>query len=114
MSILPCERVVKELLPAIRVSTAIQLHQTYNLNQSEIAKRLGITQASVSKYLSGNIHLNLKKLSNDSKVKLLASNLAFKLSKNELNDNQLANLICTACISYRQQDCPLKEELIVS
>lgn len=113
MAILPCEKVVKETLPALRVSTSLELYRTYSLNQSEIALKLGITQASVSKYLSGNIALKLKKLSNEPKMKELGILLAKQLSDNSSSNSQIANYLCSACISYREQDCSLKEPVLI-
>ena len=48
----PCELVVGKILPALRASVVRELSGKYNMKQSDIAKKLGITQASVSQYLS--------------------------------------------------------------
>jgi predicted transcriptional regulator len=48
-----CERVLKLTIPALRISASCKLRDRYDLNQVEIAKRVGIAQAAVSKYLNG-------------------------------------------------------------
>lgn len=50
----PCEVVVKRVLPAIRAMLVEDLAQRHELNQTEIAERLGITQPAVSQYLSSS------------------------------------------------------------
>lgn len=49
----PCEIIVWELIPAIRSEFAKKLVKKYGLNQKEAAERLGLTEAAVSRYLSG-------------------------------------------------------------
>lgn len=50
---IPSEIVVEEVLPTLRVELATEL-QRYGLTQKEIADELGVTQAAVSKYVSGD------------------------------------------------------------
>jgi predicted transcriptional regulator len=49
----PCEKIVWYLLPAIRKELAKDLIQEFNLSQKETAKKLGLTEAAVSRYVSG-------------------------------------------------------------
>jgi predicted transcriptional regulator len=48
----PCEIVIWKILPTIRSELARNLVQEYGLSQRESAKRLGLTDAAVSQYLS--------------------------------------------------------------
>ncbi len=48
-----CEGMVKRAIPAIRFALSNLLHDDYGMNQTEISATLGITQASVNKYLNG-------------------------------------------------------------
>jgi len=50
--VLPSEIVVERFLPTVRAMLAIRLHDR-GLTQQEVADRLGVTQAAVSKYVSG-------------------------------------------------------------
>ena len=57
-----CDEVFKLTIPAVRIATAKSLARKYAMSQSEIAKRLGIAQPAVSKYLSGKYTKNVRKL----------------------------------------------------
>ena len=46
----PYEIVAKSALPALRAMVAKRLQERYHLTQQQVAKRLGVTQASVSNY----------------------------------------------------------------
>ncbi len=46
----PYEIVAKSALPALRAMVAKRLQEDFHLTQQEVAKRLGVTQASVSNY----------------------------------------------------------------
>lgn len=49
---LPCQPFLKEFLPVIRQTAVIDLVTNHDYTQMKASKALGITQASVSKYLS--------------------------------------------------------------
>ncbi|MCK5560822.1 MAG: helix-turn-helix domain-containing protein [Thermoplasmata archaeon] len=49
---MPCELIVWYILPAIRSAIAENMVKEHNLKQTEVAKKLGITDAAVSQYLS--------------------------------------------------------------
>ena len=48
----PCEIMVQKVLPAIRVEISRLLMQEHGLQQQDIAKRLGVSKAAVSQYVS--------------------------------------------------------------
>lgn len=48
----PCEIIMWYILPSIRKEIAKALIKNHGLNQKEAAKRLGITDAAISQYLS--------------------------------------------------------------
>ncbi len=48
---LPCEIVAKDILPTIRSAVVFILYNEHNLTQTEIAEKMGITQASVNQYI---------------------------------------------------------------
>jgi len=45
-----CEIAVRFVIPAIRALVALKLMKDYGLTQAEVARKLGISQASVSYY----------------------------------------------------------------
>ncbi len=57
-----CNSVIKLTIPALRISVACKLKKVYNLNEIEIARRVGIAQAAVSKYLNGRYSARIGKV----------------------------------------------------
>jgi predicted transcriptional regulator len=56
----PCEKILWYILPAIRKEFAKIMVHDYKMTQKEVAKKLGISNAAVSQYLSqkrGNIQI---------------------------------------------------------
>jgi len=49
----PCEIIVWNIVPIIRKEFAKNLVDKHGLNQRETANKLGITEAAVSRYISG-------------------------------------------------------------
>lgn len=49
-----CEKAMRVTIPAVRVAVARALKREHRMSETLIAKRLGIAQAAVSKYISGN------------------------------------------------------------
>lgn len=49
----PCEIIVWEILPVIRKEFAKSLIKNHGLTQRKAAEKLGLTEAAVSRYISG-------------------------------------------------------------
>jgi predicted transcriptional regulator len=49
----PCEIIVWEILPVIRKEFAKSLIKNHGLTQRKAAEKLGLTEASISRYVSG-------------------------------------------------------------
>ncbi len=47
-----CRALTSELIPAVRAYLAQQMKRRYGMTQQEIAKKLGIAQVAVSKYVN--------------------------------------------------------------
>jgi len=58
----PYEIVSKSALPALRAMVSRRLREKYHMTQQEVAKRLGVTQASISNYSrrSRGVMINLE------------------------------------------------------
>lgn len=54
MMVSECDSMIRTTIPAVRIAVAKLLKSRYKMGQQEIAKRMGITQAAVSKYVNGN------------------------------------------------------------
>jgi len=96
MSIL-CEVVVKQLIPAVRVRVAKELYNKHNFNQKEIAKRLGLSQPAISKYLSGNYTQEIKKLEEDRIVKKISDEIVKAITKKDFKKSNFEKIIHKFC-----------------
>ena len=95
----PCEFVVKKILPAIRAAIVKELYETYNLKQQMIAKKLGITQPSVSLYLSGDrggFEEIFDKIDKD-----LITKMAKQIALDEDANITISQQICNMCNEIR-------------
>jgi len=92
---IPCERVIKDYLPALRAATAAKLVQKHGYSQVQAASALGITQAAVSKYLSGK-PLQALKPPLRAVVEHLSEELTQEILKNKGRELRLSEL-CKAC-----------------
>jgi len=64
--LLPSEIETRTLIPALRAILAKKLMETYNIQEEDISKMLGVTQAAISNYIRGtrgNPELIIKLLS---------------------------------------------------
>lgn len=79
MMISPYEIVAKSALPALRAMVARRLQENYHMTQQQVAKRLGVTQASVSNYARRTRGMMVN-LESDSTVAKAADKIAQELS----------------------------------
>ncbi len=96
-SLTPCETITKNFLPAIKIAVAKELSEKYNRTETDIAKSLGITQAAVSKYLTGAVSLRIKDASETSIIRKMASEIAAKAAK-ELSKDSVSQEVCNSCL----------------
>ena len=75
----PYEIVAKSALPALRAMVAKRLQDEYHMTQQQVAKRLGVTQASVSNYARKTRGMMVN-LESDSTVSKAADRIARELS----------------------------------
>ncbi|KXA93609.1 hypothetical protein AKJ64_00050 [candidate division MSBL1 archaeon SCGC-AAA259E17] len=100
----PCEIIVKKGLPAIRALLVKDLIDRHNLSQKQAAKRLGITQAAVSQYLSsirgdGKLEKELEKAEIFDEIQ----NLSDKVAAEDSDKSQIINDICDICDLIRKE-----------
>lgn len=94
----PYEIVAKSALPALRAMVAKRLQDEYHMTQQEVAKRLGVTQASVSNYArkTRGVMVNLE---GDSTVSRAADKIAKELAS-ERPDSREALRSMTEVLDY--------------
>ncbi|MEM0480981.1 MAG: hypothetical protein QXQ14_02245 [Candidatus Aenigmatarchaeota archaeon] len=88
-----CEKVAFEFLPSIRALIARTLFEKYKLSQTQIAKILGVSQASVSYYIYELRGVKLKELEKR-EIKIKVDEICEKIVNNELSKNDLHKEIC--------------------
>ena len=111
----PCEMIVKKILPAFRAYLVKKLHDDYNMKQNDIAKCLGITQPSVSLYLSGE-RGSFDEIFESDKVKNNINqldNMAKKLKEEDISEMDLMKDLCHLCSSLRRAEayCEIHKKL---
>lgn len=95
----PCELTVRSLLPGLRVLVARELAAS-GWTQTNIAKKLGVTQAAVSGYLTQEPEImppfSLEEL------REMAKGLASDMTTKKLSHADLINDVCEICLSLRR------------
>jgi predicted transcriptional regulator len=99
----PCQKIVWDVLPAIRAAIAVELVRC-GVSQVEASRMLEIAPSAVSQYLSGKRGYRIE-FENDVKrsIELLARDLK------EKKDISLVNRTCEICRQLREGDenpCP--------
>jgi len=100
----PCEIVVKKILPALKAQIVKELHENYKMKQQEIAKILGITQPSVSLYLSGE-RGGFDDILKDEKAKgeiAKLDEISGKIAKEQLSERNIMEALCNICNKLRE------------
>ena len=93
-----CEVFVKEALPTTRSLLARRMMNEMGMTQMQVASVLGISQASISQYLSSKRGSSLlKELSSDSQIKSSMDTLLNKLIDRKLSAEQKQNAFCDFC-----------------
>jgi predicted transcriptional regulator len=108
----PYEMVSRSALPAIRAMVAKRMQEDYHLTQQQVAKRLGVTQASISNY-SRRTRGSMINFETDATVAKAADKIAGMLSSK--NPDQLGALatMTEVCdyIRFNRLMCSLHEDL---
>jgi len=99
----PCELIVGKILPALRASVVKELSGKYHMKQAEIARKMGITQASVSQYLSSARASGTKMTESFPKIKTYAEEIAKRIAAGE-DRYEIYDYLCTACKDIRSDE----------
>jgi len=94
----PYEIVAKSALPALRAMVAKRLQEDFHLTQQQVAKRLGVTQASISNYARKTRGMMVN-LESDTTVAKAADRIAMELSSED-SDNREALRSMTEVLDY--------------
>ncbi|MDE1822920.1 MAG: hypothetical protein KGI00_05405 [Candidatus Micrarchaeota archaeon] len=96
------ERATKEIIPAVRMLIAKELKEKYGMREVEIAERLSVAQAAVSKYLAGKYSERVKAITSKIDMKCVDK----YISKIAEGKEGYANMcICTVCKHLNEFGC---------
>ena len=109
----PCELVVGKILPALRASVVRELSGKYHMKQSEIARKLGITQASVSQYLSSSRAGGTKVTDTFPKIQIYADDIAKRIVSGA-DKYDWYSVLCIACKDIRSDEEFCKKHRLAS
>jgi hypothetical protein len=98
--LLPCEIVVKCLIPPVRAMIAKQLMTEHNLKQADVAKLLGVSQPAISLYYR-KIRGKAINLENNEEIKRLIEKLAASLAEGNLPHKEFFTMFCQICRTIR-------------
>lgn len=109
---IPCEIAVKCLLPSVRAIIAKTLTSKYNLKQTEVAKRLGISQPAISLY-EKKMRGKALNVEDDPELLKLIENLAGFISRDDLSRESFIQSFCEICRTARSKGllCKLHKTL---
>ena len=108
----PYEMVSRSALPALRAMVARRMQEEYHMTQQEVAKRLGVTQASVSNY-ARRARGSMINFETDSTVSNAADRIAGLLSAKTPNELEALVTITEVCdyIRFNHLMCSLHQDL---
>lgn len=93
----------------MRIAIAKQLSEKYGFDQTMISKKLGVTQAAVSKYLNGDYSNEFKELLKNQIVEEDGTQIAKQIAEEQISPQQLQTKFCSACQQFFLTDCLLKK-----
>jgi hypothetical protein len=100
--IIPCEIVVKSVVPAVKALVVKELVEKYNLRQEEVAKLLGISQSAVSKY-TRNVRGYVINVEGVDEVKPTLQKIIQLVLNGEYSVVEFLRLFCNMCNLIREK-----------
>ena len=106
-----CEVIVAKILPAMRAIITKELMQTYKLNQTEVAKKLGITQPAISQYNRELRGYRVKLLQSNKKIMNEIKKLTDDIASGSTKSKKIPEKFCEICLKIRKEKiiCQLHE-----
>jgi len=97
-----CEAIAKKVVPVLRARVAQVLANDYHMQQYEISKKLGVTQAAISFYLGKERGSNVNLLKKFPEMDVSAKKIAKALKKGAKEDD-ISELLCELCRKMRRR-----------
>lgn len=108
-----CEIIVADILPALRALIAKELTDTYDLSQTEVSKKLGITQPAISQYKSELRGYRVKLLKSNKNTMKFIKELAKQIASGEIKSFDIHRKLCEICMVIRKEKiiCNMHEKI---
>jgi predicted transcriptional regulator len=97
-----CEIMVADILPAVRALMSREL-SSYGLNQSQISKKLGVTQPAVSQYKKELRGQSVKALEKNKVVMDEIKSFAKRIGSSDVENGQSYDMFCALCGKVRKE-----------
>jgi predicted transcriptional regulator len=91
-----CKKITRVVLPAVRAAVAQSLKEKHHYSQVEIAKKLGIVQVAVSKYINGRYSEEVEKVKRKIAEKGIGAGLVEEIVKG-MDSGKIAESIEHIC-----------------
>ncbi|MBI4174848.1 MAG: hypothetical protein HY517_04335 [Candidatus Aenigmarchaeota archaeon] len=101
------ESIAQEIVPSLRAMIAKELIASYNLNQTEAARLMGVSQPAVSQYLR-RLRGKNDALFSDKEIVEEAKKLAAILHDRKLGREELSNEFAALCKFAAGRAAPMK------
>ena len=98
-----CEIIVVDILPAVRAIIAKELTDTYGLSQTEVSKKLGITQPAISQYKRELRGYKVKLLLSNKKTMKHIKSLSKQIANGEVKPFETHKKFCEICVVIRKE-----------
>lgn len=100
---LPCETIVKYVIPSLRGTIVRKLYNKFNMSQKEIAEILGLSQPSISYYinLKRGDHLDLL----DPYEEKINQIIILIVKNKKFPRDDILNIVCDICECVKKEDC---------
>jgi predicted transcriptional regulator len=97
-----CEAIAKKVVPVLRARVAQFLANDYHMQQYEISKKLGVTQAAISFYLGKERGSNVSLLKKFPEIDVSAKKIAKALRK-DAKEDEVSELLCELCRKMKRR-----------
>lgn len=106
----PCEEIYRFYIPAIKAQVIRTLWEGHGMTQVQIAQCLGMTQAAVSKSLSGRHSKNVVRMMEREDVKEFSDRMVKQIASRRMKKEKLSEQICEHCskVNFDGKACKIK------
>ncbi len=89
-----CEVVSSDIFPTLRSLITQELAKSHKLSQTDISKKLGITQPAVSQYTSGARGMKIKNIQSNKEIMNMIRQLSSDIASSNLTREEIHYKIC--------------------